>query len=479
MTTEPDAWLDLTAQADLVRRGEAAPAELVQAAIGRIEALNPRLNAVIMPLFEQALEAARGPVPQDVPFPGIPFLLKDLVAEMAGVPLAEGSRFLAGHYVSAADSELVARYRRAGLIVLGKTNTPEFGLVPTTEPLLFGPTRNPWDPERTPGGSSGGSAAAVASGMVAAAHGNDGGGSIRVPAACCGLFGLKPTRGRNPLGPAYGDVASGLAAEHALTRSVRDSAALLDATSGPMPGDPYWPAPPQRPFAREVGADPGCLRIGFATRRLDGGAVHDDCRAAVHAAAKLCDGLGHTVEEASPPVDAEQMAKRFGNVWVGLLGWTIADWARRSGREPTEADFEPLTWRMYQSTGRRTPADYLLAVQDMQAIARQFGAWFQDFDVWLTPTTCVPPVPLGYFAYDPADAGTVPHRLNEFVHFTLPFNITGQPAMSVPLHWNDAGLPVGTQFVGRYGEEATLFRLAAQLESAQPWAHRRPPVCAD
>ncbi len=273
------ALLDATALADLVRRRQVTPAELVNAAIGRIERLNPQLNAVVTPMFEQAREAARGPLPEG-PFTGVPFLMKDLGPTVAGVRYTQGSRFLRD-YVAPGDSELTKRYRRAGLIIAGKTNTPELGLVPTTEPGLFGPARNPWDLTRTTGGSSGGSAAAVAAGIVPMAHANDGGGSIRIPASCCGLFGLKPTRARTPLGPDVGDVMSGLAVDHAVTRTVRDCAALLDATGGPDLGDPYWAPPPERPFAQEVEGDPGRLRIAFATQAPAGSPIHPDCVAAV------------------------------------------------------------------------------------------------------------------------------------------------------------------------------------------------------
>ncbi|HXU09656.1 MAG TPA: amidase, partial [Blastocatellia bacterium] len=287
------AWMDATAQADLISRKEVTPTELVEAAIERIERVNPQINAVITPMFDEARATANSPIP-DGPFTGVPFLLKDLLASYEGVRMSSGSAFLAD-FIAPHDSELVSRYKRAGLIVLGKTNTPEYGILPTTEPKLFGASRNPWDITRATGGSSGGSAAAVASGMVPFAHGNDGGGSIRIPASCCGLFGLKPTRARNPLGPDFGDMFSGLVAEHALTRSVRDSAALLDATSGPDVGDPYWAPPPARPFIKEVGADAGRLRIAFATSAAQGTTIHPDCVRAVNDAASLLSDLGHEV----------------------------------------------------------------------------------------------------------------------------------------------------------------------------------------
>jgi amidase len=466
---------DATDQAELVRRGEVSAAALVEAAIERIEQLNPRLNAVVTPLFEQARKAALTIDPAAV-FAGVPFLVKDLVAEIEGTPLAEGSRFLAGHYLSKRDSELVARFKRAGLVLLGRTNTSEFGLVPTAESELSGPCRNPWDPSRTTGGSSGGSSAAVAAGLVAMAHANDGGGSIRVPASCCGLFGLKPTRARNPLGPDYGDMASGLIAEHAVTRSVRDSAALLDLTSAADPGGPY-PAPvPERPFAAEVGRDPGRLRIAFSTRPLTGAPAHSDCIAAVEGAAGLCRDLGHEVEEAAPEIDGEAVVKSFARVWIGFVGWAIRDWQRRLGREPLQEHFEAATWVSFQRAEAMTPADYLLAVQDLQRQARAVARFFQPYDLWLTPTLAEPPYQLGAFAFTPETRHQHLERLGRFTGFTLLANVTGQPAMSVPLHWSEAGLPIGVHFLGRFGDEATLFRLAGQLEAARPWAGRWPPA---
>ena len=478
------AFLDATAQAKLVRSGEMSPAELVDGAIERIERLNPTLNAVIHPLYEQAREAAK--TPQPGPFSGVPFLLKDLAAECRGAPLADGSGFAAGRYVSAADSELVRRFRAAGLLILGKSNSSEFGLLPTTEPERFGPTRNPWDISRGPGGSSGGSAAAVASGMVPAGHASDGGGSIRIPASCCGLVGLKPTRGRNSLAPGIGDIAGGIIHEHVVTRSVRDSAAILDATSGSMPGDPYFPSRPERPFLEETreGAwrDAGRLKIGFGTEPLNGAVTHPDCVAAARSAALLCEELGHDVVEASPTVNSGMMFKSFGQVMTAYLGWNIAAWERRTGCAPAEQDFEAVTWRMYQHSKKQTGADYLLAWQDLQKCCRQFAGFFSDYDLWLSPTLAQPPVPLGYFDYSYETRRQHIAHLGDFTGFTLVSNASGQPAISLPLHWTqsgtDDGLPVGVQFTGRYGEEATIIRLAAQLEQARPWSHRRPPVSA-
>ena len=334
--------LDATGQADLVRKGEVASIELVEAAITRMERLNPALNAVVTPMYDLAREAASGPVPEG-PFTGVPFLLKDFLAECAGVRFTEGSAFLKD-FVPEEDSELVKRFKRAGLIIVGKTNTPEFAIGTSTEPRLFGPTRNPWNTDRTAGGSSGGSAAAVASGMVPMAHGNDAGGSIRIPASCCGVFGLKPTRARNPLGPHYGDLFSGLIVEHALTRSVRDSAALLDATRGPDLGDPNVAPPPARPFLQEVGAEPGRLRVAFTAKTPLGTALHPDCEVAVRDAAALCEGLGHEVEEAAPTYDAETLWKGVTTVLSVGTAWALEDWSRRTGRKLAAEDFEAFIW---------------------------------------------------------------------------------------------------------------------------------------
>jgi amidase len=473
ITQEP-AFLDATAQADLVRRGEVKPIELVDAAIQRIQAVNPKLNAVVTPMFEEARAIAQGELPRG-PFTGVPFLLKDLLASYKGVRMTFGSAF-SGGFVPDHDSELVSRLKRAGLIVVGKTNTPEFGILPTTEPALFGAARNPWDTGRTTGGSSGGSAAAVAAGLVPMGHANDGGGSIRIPASCCGLFGMKPTRGRNPLGPDFGDMYSGLICEHAVTRSVRDSAALLDATSGPDVGDPYFAPAPARPFQQEVGANPGKLRIAFTTTAATGVPVHLDCIHAVHDAVKLCEELGHSVTEAAPSVNAERLMDSFMTLWSAGCKWTVDGFARGADKAVTAETVEPLTFALYEMGARRSSSDYLLALQKVQKTSRKVARFFEDYDVWLTPTLAQPPLPLGSFDSPVEDPMRGMKKSAEFAPFTAICNLTGQPAMSVPLFWNGEGLPIGTHFAGRFGDEATLFRLASQLEAARPWAGRRPAV---
>lgn len=468
--------LDATAQAELIRAGKVQSTELVASAIENIEKLNPELNAVITPMFEKALEAAGKRTPGGV-FSGVPFLMKDIGAAVAGTRMAMGTALLKD-YIPERDSELTTRYRKTGLIILGKTNTPEFGLVPTTEPLLFGATRNPWNLDRTTGGSSGGSAASVASGLTAMAHANDGGGSIRIPASCCGLFGLKPTRGRNPLGPDFGDIMSGMVCEHAVTRSVRDSAALLDATSGPDIGDPYWAPPKKRPFLEEVGADPGQLRIAFSSELVTDGDVHPDCIGIVQQTAKLCESLGHAVTEVMPQIEAspELLEESFTRVWLGGCAATINAIARISGIPASPSLYEPLTWALYEKGRQYSAADYLNAMTLIQRTSRDIARFFETYDLLLTPVLAEPPVPLGTFTVSGNDPMAAWDRIVKFAPFTAIYNATGQPAMSVPLYWNDDNLPLGSHFVGRFGDEATLFQLASQLEQANPWVDRKPLV---
>ena len=471
---------DALGQAELVRSGAVQPIELVEAVIARIEELNPKLNAIVTPMYDLAREAARANVPEG-PFHGVPFLLKDLGAAYGGVRQTAGSKSLAEN-ISRADSELVVRQKRAGLITVAKTNTPEFGLTATTEPHLFGPAHNPWDLERTTGGSSGGSAAAVAARIVPMAHATDGGGSIRIPASCCGLFGLKPTRARNTLAPAAGDRLSGLVCEHAVSLTVRDSAALLDATAGPHPGDPY-PAPPrQRPFLDETKADPGSLRIAFSLWPPIDTPVHEDCVKAVESTAKLLESLGHKVEEAAPEVDMEQFRQAFMVLWLSSFAGTVEGIAAATNSAPNPDLYEPVNWQLYQRGVQIKGWEYLRAVGYLQALSRRFASFFETCDVWLTPTVAEPPPRLGVLHPGPEvsspDANRIVERVFQFVPFTQFANTTGQPAMTVPLHWNDAGLPIGVHFTGRFGDEATLFRLASQLEQARPWTARRPPVAA-
>jgi amidase len=469
------AGLDATAQADLVRRGEVSPRELVEQAIGRIERLNPQVNAVVTPMYERALcrvSRASGP------FAGVPFLVKDLVLEIEGTRFTEGSVFLREN-VSRVDSALVTRLEGAGLVILGKTNCPEFGMAPTTEPVLHGATRNPWDVHRSTSGSSGGSAAAVASRMVPMAHGNDLGGSLRYPASACGLFALKPTRGRVSLAPLYGDAISGWAAEHALTRSVRDSAALLDITCGTEPGDPYVAPAAVRPFADEVVGDPGRLRLAFSTRTADGTPAHPDCITALADAAQLCASLGHEIVEADLPAIGVEEGAAIGTVFHAATAWIVDYWIRRLGREPRPGELEPLT-RAYWAAGQHIgAADYLRAIEILQTYSRRVAVFLADYAGHLTPTLSTPPLALGEITStedDPLRALEIGGRTVRYPQVVA--NITGNPAMSLPLWWNAAGLPIGVHVLGRFGDEATLLRLAGQLEAARPWTDRLPPVLA-
>lgn len=490
---------DALGLAELVRRKEVTPLELVDAAIERIERVNPRLNAVVCTWYDEARRRAQSPEVTSGPLAGVPMLLKDLLSACAGAPMTSGSRYFRAH-VPDYDAELVKRYRKAGLILLGKTSTPEFGIMPVTEPVLFGPCRNPWDIARTPGGSSGGAAAAVASGMVPVAHGGDGGGSIRIPAACCGLFGLKPTRGRNPAGPDASEHWYGLAVEHVVSRTVRDSAALLDASAGPEPTSPYWAPPPERPFLEEIGKPTGPLRIAFTDIPHLPSRVHPDCRAAVRDAARLCESLGHHVEEAAPPVEPDSFAHAFFTVICASVAAGIELAARELGRRPARDELEIATWLAGLLGAELSAGQAFAALQVLQAQARSVHRFFEQYDILLTPTLGSPPLLIGEL--EPRGAEALAHRtianlrlgsilrlkrviqatvnrVFEFVPFTPLANVTGQPSMSVPLYWNARGLPIGTQFTARFGAEATLFRLASALEAARPWAHLRPRIHAD
>ena len=471
------AHTDGVGLAELVRRKEVTPAELVESAIQAIERHNPTLNAVIHRLDDMAREAADAVV--DGPLGGVPFLLKDIGARCAGAPYTEGSRILKD-YVAATDTELVVRFKNAGLIICGKTNTPEFGYNSSTEPDLYGPSRNPWNPERTTGGSSGGSSAAVASGMVPIAHANDGGGSIRIPAAACGLVGLKPTRLRNPCGPDAGEVLFGLAVEHVVSRTVRDSATVLEATAGTELGAPYAAPVKERPFTEEVGADPGRLRIAFSTEAASGVPVHADCVAAVQEVAKLCEDLGHTVVEAAAPFaekDKDAAVELFMILATALSASNMAlDYATMIGRPPSLEDIE-ISSRAVIEHGRTLSAvDLIQAVNRMHRIGREVARFMVDYDVLLTPTLAAPPIPLGVLAPHNPDVVAHTHNIFAFAAFTPLANITGQPAITLPLCHNAENLPVGLHFAARFGDEASLFRLAAQLEEARPWAARRPPI---
>ncbi len=474
------ARADAIAQAALVHTGELTATELTEAAIERVERLDPLLGFLVEPLFEPALAAARDldrvPAPLG-PLGGVPMLVKDHLATIAGVRHTEGSVFLRDH-VAAEDSELVRRYRRAGLIFIGTASTPEFALLSTTEPVRYGATRNPWDAALTPGGSSGASAAAVAAGVVPLAHGNDSGGSLRIPASCCGVFGFKPSRARNSLAP-YGDLGA-IWVEHVITRSVRDSAATLDATCGPVPGDPYAAPPADGSFLQRAEAEPGRLRVTFSVAAPSGGPVAPECEHAARGAAELCEQLGHEVSEAAPDVDWATAEVAFLGLFAASCAAWVDGWAARLGRRPGDGELEPFT-RALAARGRALSAPELLsAVACLQQVGRSVARFFEHCDVWLTPTLAQPPVPLGYFdpPAPPGDPLDVLRRDARFTPFTWIANATGQPAASLPLHWTDDGLPIGVMAATGLGDDGTLFALSAQLERARPWAERRPPLDA-
>ncbi len=460
--------------AELVRRRQVSAGELLDVAIACVEARNAELNAVVSRLDDQARAAIAAGLPEG-PFTGVPYLLKDLGAHYAGAVTSFGSA-LFKDFVVDHDSEITARLKRAGLVIFGKTNTPEMGLASSTEPRFFGPTRNPWDLAHSAGGSSGGSAAAVAVGMAPMAHATDGGGSIRIPASCCGLYGLKPTRARNPLGPDAGEGWGGASVGHALTRTVRDSAALLDATSGPDVGDPYWAPPPARPFLDEVGRDPGHLRIAVTTRPWNGQPVDPECGGAALDAARLCERLGHHVEEATPDVDAQALGEATLVIIGANVRAALEARAAALGRELADADVERITWLRAEHGRTARAADYARSIGVVHRTGRVVARFFTRYDILLSPTMCRPPHLLGVIDMMTDDVDAFNRAVLGTVGFTSLFNSAGNPAMSVPLGWSRAGLPIGVQFAAPFGDEATLFRLGAQLESAQPWVHRRPPA---
>jgi amidase len=465
---------DGVALAELVRRNEVTPEEVLGATLARIDARNPAINAVVTRMDDQARATIAAGLPSG-PFTGVPYLLKDLGALYAGAVTTYGGRLFVDN-VADHDSEITARLRRAGLVVVGKSNTPEMGLCPSTEPRLFGPTRNPWKLDHSAGGSSGGAAAAVASGMVPMAHATDGGGSIRIPASCCGLFGLKPTRARNPMGPDAGEGWGGASVGHAVTWSVRDSAALLDATSGPDIGDPYWAPPPAAPFLSEVGREPRLLRIAVTTRPWHDSPVDPECAAAAHAAARLCASLGHFVDEERPEIDEAAWREATRVIVAANVTFALEARAAALGRPLTEGDVERMTWDRVVDGRRRSAADYARSIWIVHRVGRQVARFFQHHDVLLSPTMCKPPHPLGVLDMSTTNPDAYLAAVFASIGFTSLFNSSGNPAMTMPLAMSSAGLPLGAQFVARFGDEATLFRLGGQVEAAQPWAGRRPPA---
>jgi len=467
--------MDAVDQAALVDKGEVTPGELLDAAIERIERLNPALNAVVIEWFSDARATAADPLPEGA-LRGVPFLLKDLSTTFAGQALSNGNRALKeAAIVDSADTTLVSRYRAAGLVIAGRTNSPEFGSLPTTQPLAWGPTRNPWALDRTSGGSSGGAAAAVAAGMVPIANASDGGGSIRIPASCCGLVGLKPSQGRTSVGPMRAEVALGV--EHCVSRSVRDTAVLLDAVCGPAVGDSVIAPAPARPFVEELGSSPGRLRVGLMDVHPRGEFLDSACVDAARAAAGMLEGLGHTIEVGWPPALADEtLPHKFMTLWATQLAMAARSVSEAIGREVTADDLEPVNWIQVEYAHKYSAVDLAVAQAAMHTFRRNVQQWWADgWDLLLTPTLAEPPPPLEEFASNPDDPAAPMRRAGRFCPFTPAFNMSGQPAISLPLHWSDDGLPVGVQLAAAYGREDLLLRVASQLESAHPWADRHPP----
>ena len=473
MTRDEYLSQDAVGLAALIAAHEVSASEVLEAAIARLAEVNPKLNAVTLDLSERARRQVASQAPSG-PLGGVPFLLKDLGPQLAGTPTTASCRLYKDD-VAAADTPLAAAYQKGGLVIFGKTNTPEIGLEPITEPVMFGPTRNPWDLSRTSGGSSGGAAAATAAGITPAAHASDGGGSIRIPASACGLFGLKPSRGRISSAP-RDEGWGGFSCNHVVSRSVRDSALLLDIACAPEPGDPYWLDPPARPFAEEAAGPPGVLRVAFTTAAMASDGLDPECAEAVRSAARLCESLGHRVEEATIPGSVRGAIAAAGVVVSSSVAADFDTIAKRRGRPIGEDEVEPLTWSTYQRGRGVDASTYLKALRITHAFGRDMAAFHQRYDVLITSTLGKPAIPIGELHGEPLDQHGYAQRLFAFMPNTQAFNLTGQPAASIPLAMSSGGLPIGVQFSARQAEEALLFRLAAQLEQAQPWASRRPPL---
>jgi amidase len=486
--------MDATALAELVRQREVTPAELVEAAIARLELVEPQLAGLAERVLDRARETARGALP-DGPFAGVPFLLKDNMHVAAGIPYHNGSRIWRG-WIPPQDSEMVRRFKAAGLVILGTTKVPELSLTPVTEPMHFGRANNPWALDRTTGGSSGGSSAHVAARSVPMAHATDGGGSIRIPASCCGLFGLKPTRGRTPNGPYVGEAWHGASIGHVVTRSVRDSARMLDAIAGPDLGAPYGIAPPLQPFAEAAARPPGRLRIAFSATAPNGASVDPECRTAVEQAARLCESLGHMVEEAAPKVPAGYFTW-FLTAFLAAVAQEFAFAEETTGVKPQRDDVEVSTWLCRELGSAFSAAELSINLERLHRAGREIAGFFEGYDLLLTPTLATPPVRHGslhaagaeaavqalaarlglgrYLRYGPL-VEQAAARAFRFIPFTPIWNVTGQPAANLPLHWTPDGLPVGVQAVARFGDEATLLAFAGQIEEARPWRDRIPPL---
>jgi Asp-tRNA(Asn)/Glu-tRNA(Gln) amidotransferase A subunit family amidase len=461
--------------AALVRKGEITPAELLETAIAAAERLNPAINALSQKLYDEA-RASLCALDGAAPFVGLPFLLKDVSTAMKGTRTLNGSRLFADAPLAEVDSTLTERYRCAGAVIFAKSTTPELGLAPSTETSLTGATRNPWDLSRTAGGSSGGAAAAVAAGIVPIAHASDGGGSIRIPASCCGLFGLKPTRARTPSGPLVGEGWGGLSCGHVVSRSVRDSAAMLDATQGPAAGDPYHAPPPARPYLAEVGLAPGRLRVALQRQPLSGVAVAPEVQRALDDAAALMEALGHRVEEATLPGDWGELGRALWVLVASNVSLSLRRRAEQAGVKLTSDLVDPVTWNAVEFSRTLDVEAYPAALLSVHRQGRLMAAFHEAHDVILSPTLATPAPPLGVLTTTNPDLEAYGRALTAFMPFTQVFNMTGQPSMSVPLSWSEAGLPIGLQFSAPFGDEATLFRLAAQLEQARPWFDKTPAL---
>lgn len=463
--------------AELVRSGDISASELLETAIRATEWLNPAINAISQKLYDHA-RAALPKVDRSAPFAGVPFLLKDGPTALKGTVSTQGARLFADTPPADHDSTLTERFKRAGVVIFGKTTTPELGLAPSTETSLTGATRNPWNLGKTPAGSSGGAAAAVAAGLVPLAHASDGGGSIRMPASACGLFGMKPTRARTPLGPLSGEGWGGLTAHHVISRSVRDSAAMLDAIAGAAPGDPYAAPHQQGAFLSAVTARPRRLRIALQRSPISGLPVHRDCLQAVEKTARLLESLGHVVEEAQLPGSWDELGLAMWTLAATNVSLTVRRRVAELGRTLTPEVVDSTTWNAILFADTLKVEEYPAAIQTIHRQGRRMADFHRRFDVILSPTLAKPPLDLGVMRSDSADVEAYTKAVIEFMPFTQVFNMTGQPSMTVPLHWNGEGMPIGVMFSAPFGDEAGLFTLAGQLEKAEPWFANVPKVAA-
>lgn len=466
---------DAIGLAFLLDSKQVSPNELLEEVIELTEVLNPSLNAVVTKLYDFAKSSIESGLP-DGPFKGVPFLLKEFES-LSGAPLTHSCKYFKEN-ITDFDSELVSRFKNAGLVIFGKTNAPEFSLSFNTESRLYGSTHNPWDVRRTAGGSSGGAAAAVASGIVPAAQGSDGVGSIRVPASCCGLFGLKPTRGRTPWGPRYGESWSGMHGMHVVSRSVRDSAALLDLTAGPDIGAPYWATPPTRSYLDERFNPANKLKVAYSHEPVFEALIDSNCVTAMRIAATLMESLGHVVKEAKPSISTDELGETVWLIGAANTLTEVKQYASETKRDIDKMYFENITWNLMEWCKTKSAADYAKWIQIIHRTGREFAQFFEEYDLFITPTLAKPPIKLGELNMISENLEDFISKFSEFGPYTFLSNLSGNPAMSVPLHWTHDELPIGVQFVGRYGDETTLFKIATQLEKMNPWIDKKPPIHA-